>query len=88
MSVAAVYLYLFIKIIYCKISTSSVDIIIFIMILTQAQGRRQEIFSGGGGGIRFHRGAHFFMISETDIHQNNNSLYYYLNWSSSILKHI
>ncbi len=48
MSVAAVYLYLFIKIIYCKISTSSVDIIIFIMILTQAQGRRQEIFSGGG----------------------------------------
>ncbi len=86
MSVAAVYLYLFIKIIYCKISTSPVDIIIFIMILTQAQGRRQEIFSGGA--FRFHRGAHFFMISETDIHQNNNNLYYYLNWSSSILKHI
>ncbi len=38
MSVAAVYLYifLFILIIYCKICTSSVDNIIFIMILTQA----------------------------------------------------
>ncbi len=39
------------------------------------QGRRQKIFSGGA--FCFHRGAHFFMISETDIHQNN--LYYYLN---------
>ncbi len=48
------------------------------------QGRRQKIFSWGA--FRFHRGAHFFMISETDILQNN--LYYYLNWSSSILKHI
>ncbi len=36
MSVAAVYLYVFILIIYCKICTSSVDNIIFIMILTQA----------------------------------------------------
>ncbi len=38
MSVAAVclYIYLFIEIIYCKICTSSVDNIIFIMILTQA----------------------------------------------------
>ncbi len=38
MSVAAVYLYiyLFIWIIYCIICTSSVDNIIFIMILTQA----------------------------------------------------
>ncbi len=33
MSVAAVYLYVFI---YCQICTSSVDNIIFIMILTQA----------------------------------------------------
>ncbi len=38
MSVAAVclYIYLFILIIYCKICTSSVDNIIFIMILTKA----------------------------------------------------
>ncbi len=38
MSVATVYLYihLFILIIYCKICTSSVDNIIFIMIVTQA----------------------------------------------------
>ncbi len=36
MSVAAVYLYVFIYFIYCKICTSSVDNIIFIMILTQA----------------------------------------------------
>ncbi len=54
--------------------------------MDSGQGRRQKIFSGGA--FRFHRGAYFFMISETDIHQNNNNLYYSLNWSSSILKRI